>query len=101
MHVPEEQVVGPTHPCPPHWPYNGEPLDIGVVEVVVVVRVLEVVPVGFEPPRAEFITSSKTGKIREAIIASPAAFGWTPSRRSDVGNPVLQSAMEIGELEVD
>jgi hypothetical protein len=31
------------------------------------------------------------------MILSPAALGCTPSRRSDVGKPVLQSAMTMGE----
>jgi hypothetical protein len=38
--------------------------------------------------------------MRETMIASPAAFGWTPSLRSEVGKPVEQSAMVMGELVV-
>lgn len=54
-----------------------------------------------DDPRAEVTISNKTGDILEAIMASPAAFGCTPSLKSDVGKPVLQSAMVIGEEEVD
>jgi len=44
---------------------------------------------------------SKGGKTRDAMITSPAAFGCTPSLRSVVGNPVLQSAITMGEAAVD
>ena len=78
MQVPLAQVVGPSHPLPPHWPYKGAPLDAGKVDVDVLVGVLpgvaEVVPVG-AAPSAEFITSSNTGNMRDAIMASPSAFG--------------------------
>ena len=47
-----------------------------------------------------FITFNRTRYIREAMIESPAAFGWMPSLKSEVGKPVLQSAMTIGDLAV-
>lgn len=48
----------------------------------------------------DFITFNRTGCIRKAMIASPAAFGWTPSLRSEVGKPVLQSTITMGDLAV-
>lgn len=35
--------------------------------------------------------------IAARMIWSPAKLGWTPSRRSEVGKPVLQSAMTMGD----
>lgn len=29
LQVPCEQHLGPAHPLPPHWPYNGEQLPVG------------------------------------------------------------------------
>ena len=53
--------------------------------------------------RLSLIIVSKGGNTREAIIVSPAAFGCTPSLKSVVGNPVLQSAITMGDtwVEVD
>jgi hypothetical protein len=66
--------VGPLQPVPPHWPYKADPLPVGVAVVEVVVPVVAEVVVGVEP-RAELITLDRTGNIRDAIIASPAALG--------------------------
>lgn len=35
--------------------------------------------------------------MREAMIASPAAFGWMPSLKLEMGKPVLQSAIVMGD----
>lgn len=37
VQVPLAQVVGPVQPVPPHWPYNGAPVEDAALLVVVVV----------------------------------------------------------------
>lgn len=71
-------------------------VDVGKTVVKVDKTVVEVDETGV-PPRADWMALSSTGYTREAIIASPAAFGWTPSLKADVGYPVAQSAIVMGE----
>lgn len=77
------QVFGPVHPIPPHWAHRAAPVPVVGGFVL-----------------NDLITFNKTGCMREAIIASPAAFGWTLSLKSETGKPVLQSAIAMGDWAV-
>lgn len=92
-------MVGPVQPWPPHWPHRAEPVPVVGGAVLTVGGGVVTVPDGVDWLNV-LITFNRTGCIREAIIASPAAFGWTPSLKSGVGKPVLQSAMRMGVLAV-
>lgn len=67
-----------------------------------VVEVVNVV-VGADPPLPPsfwLMTEINTGESRDAMRASPSAFGCTPSRSMAEVKPVLQSAIQMGEAVV-
>lgn len=69
---PATQVVGPVHDEPPHWPYAGAGVPVGVVGVVVVVEVVGLDVVGADVG-ADVVGADVVGALDVGAGAVPLA----------------------------